>query len=126
STRLAVTRDAGLADLRVELPLELRVQGAYLDGAWGAIAELEEGAPGKSASAGLERRWSAIQLRGGARLVNRVILPSAGVSIRAGGMWVDIGAAMSIANIERNRNISLATSLRFVRRGARVPSSPVN
>jgi hypothetical protein len=125
TTRLALMSNVNVADVRVELPVELRLQGAYLDASWGAIAELEHGAQGKTASAGLERRWSAIELRGGARFVNRVVLPSAGVSLRAGRTWVDIGAAMTTANIERNRNITLATSLRFVLGGAGVPSSPV-
>lgn len=125
TTRLALVNEASAPDIRVELPVELRLQGAYRGATWGAIAELEDGAQGKTASAGLERRWSAFELRGGGRFVNRVVLPSGGVSLRAGRTWVDIGAAMSTANIERQRNIILATSLRFTFGGAPLPQVPV-
>jgi hypothetical protein len=121
TTRMARVAEAGAADIRVELPVELRLQGAYRDAAWGAIAELERGVQGTTASAGLERRWSAVELRGGGRFVNRLVLPSAGVSLRAGRTWFDIGAAMSTANIERERNIILASSLRFTFGGGSTP-----
>lgn len=108
---LASSRDAG--DARVTLPVEFRLQGAYQGTAWGSIAEWERGVQGNSASAGLERRFQRIELRGGARFLNRIVLPSAGVSLRAGRMWFDVGAALSTANIERDRNVVLATSIRF-------------
>jgi hypothetical protein len=125
TTRLALIDDEGAAAIRVALPVELRLQGAYRDAGWGAIAELEQGVQGTSASAGLERRLQAIELRAGARFLNRIVLPSAGVSLRAGRIWFDIGAAMSTANIERERNVVLATSLRFSLGGGRTSPSAV-
>jgi len=100
-------------DVRVEVPVELRLQGAYRDAGWGAVAELENGFQGTTASAGLERRFSSVELRGGTRLVHGVVLPSAGISVRAGRVWVDVGASVTMANIEQERNIIAATSLRF-------------
>ena len=46
-------------------------------------------------------------------MVQGVVLPSAGVSVRAGRVWIDFGASVTMANIEQQRNIIAATSLRF-------------
>jgi hypothetical protein len=55
-SRLATIFSAPDDDRRVTLPVQLRLQGAYRDSAWGAIAELGRGFQGTTASAGLERR----------------------------------------------------------------------
>jgi hypothetical protein len=100
-------------DQRATLPVQLRLQGAYRDSAWGAIAELGRDFQGTTASAGLERRFSWLELRAGARLANRVVQPGAGFSLRAGHTWFDVGSMVTTANIERKRNVILATSLRI-------------
>jgi hypothetical protein len=114
ASRLLKTIDEGAPDVRVTLPVELRLQGAYRDAGWGAIAELERGFQGMTASAAIQRRFSSIELRGGARFADRIVLPAVGVSLRAGRAWFDIGAAVTTANIERERHVVLASSIRFV------------
>jgi hypothetical protein len=124
--KLATLFSAPDADRRVTLPVQLRLQGAYRDSAWGAIAELERGLQGTAASAGLERRFSWLELRAGGRLVHRVVLPGAGFSLRAGHTWFDVGSMVTTANIERKRNVILATSLRFAFGGpAAAPATPL-
>jgi len=100
-------------DVRATMPVEIRLQGAYRDASWGAVAELEDGFLGTTGSMGLERRFPSVEVRGGARLVHDDVLPSAGISVRAGRVWIDFGASVTTANIEQQRNIIAATSLRF-------------
>src|SRR6187402_1002231 len=119
SDSLRTIAAGGAGDVRVTVPVELRLQGAYRDQSWGAVVELEDGFQGATGSAGLERRFASLELRGGARLVHEVVLPSAGVSLRAGPVWIDIGAAVTMANLEQQRNIIAATSLRFGFGGAK-------
>lgn len=105
---------APLPDFTYSLPTQYRMQAAYLSGGWGAIAELEHGLLRRVVtSAGVERRFNRLQLRGGARFLDRIVLPSAGVSLRLGGAWLDVGAALTTANIERQRNVIIASSIRF-------------
>lgn len=100
-------------DIRYSLPHQYRVQSAYLAARWGVIGEIEHGLQRTVVSAGIERRYGALQVRGGGRHLDRVVLPSAGVSVRAGRAWLDVGAALTTANIERQRNVIIASSLRF-------------
>jgi hypothetical protein len=118
---LSTVASAGAPDVRVTVPVELRLQGAYRDGSWSAIAELENGFQGTTASAGLERRFSFVELRGGGRFVDRTVLPGAGVSLRAGRVWFDLGAAITTANVERERNLIVASSVRI---GLGKPAAP--
>ena len=122
SARLATVFTAPLGSVRVVMPIVTRLQGAYAGNRFGAVAELERGFPGTTAGAALERRFAAIELRAGARLTNRIVLPAAGVSLKAGRAWFDLGASVSTANIERQRNVVLATSIRFVFDGAATPA----
>jgi len=112
-----------VGDIRVTVPVELRLQGAYRDASWGAVAELEDGFNGVTGSTGLERRFRSIELRGGMRLVHDKVLPSAGVSVRAGSAWIDFGTSVTTANIEQQRNIIAATSLRFGFGGSRTAAA---
>jgi hypothetical protein len=114
TTRVTAVRTEEAADVRQHLPVATRVQGAYVGDAWKGLVEVQRGFQGTTAAAALQRQFSAIELRGGARLVDRVVLPAAGVSVRAGRAWLDFGAAISTANIERERNVVVATSIRFV------------
>jgi hypothetical protein len=122
---LARVVSASAPDVRVTVPVELRLQGAYRDGAWSAIAELENGFQGTTASAGVERRFSSVELRGGGRFVNGEALPGAGVSLRAGRVWFDVGAAVTTANIERQRNVIVASSVRIVLGQPKAPKEAV-
>lgn len=102
-----------MADIDYRLPTQYRGQAAYIAGQWAAIAEFSRGLQRNAASMGLERRFKGLQVRGGGRYVDRIVLPSAGVSLRAGRTWFDIGAAMTTANIERQRNVIIASSVRL-------------
>lgn len=105
--------DEPVPDVQYRLPTQYVAQVAYIDRGWGVIAEVKHGLQRLVRSAGIERRFSRLQLRGGARYVDRIVLPSAGVSIRVGRVWLDTGAAMTTANIERQRNTIIASSIRF-------------
>jgi hypothetical protein len=114
TSRVAAVLTEEAADVRQRLPVATRVQGAYVGDRWKGLAEVQQGFQGTTAAAALQRQFSAVELRGGARLVDRVVLPAAGVSVRAGRAWFDLGAAISTANIERERNVIVASSVRFV------------
>jgi hypothetical protein len=101
-------RGGRAGDVRVTVPVELRLQGLSRP-SWGAVVELQDGSRARQRRA--ERRAARRSPRR-ARVHERV-LPSAGISLRAGPVWIDIGAAVTMANLEQQRNIIAATSLRF-------------
>jgi hypothetical protein len=108
---------ASLPDIRHTLPVDLRLQGSYRNGAWGLVGEIDDGVRGRGASVGLERRFSRLELRSGGRLANREWLPGAGISMKAGRVWVDVGAAATTTNLEHRRRVMVATSLRIMSGG---------
>ena len=58
-----------VADERVELPVDVRANGAYNADAWTAIMEYGHGYNGTSFRAGYEQRFNRFQLRGGGRYI---------------------------------------------------------
>ena len=104
-----------VADVRVELPVDVRVHGAYNAGPWLAIAEYGHGYNGTTVRAGYEQRLGRIQLRGGARYVNDRWEPTGGAGFTlTDGFGVDVGLFGTSANLERKRHLAIAVSLRLM------------
>jgi hypothetical protein len=105
-----------VANERVELPVDVRANAAYNAPVWTAITEFGHGYNGASFRAGLERRFSATQLRGGTRYVNERWEPTGGVGLNLTRTFgIDFAAFGTSANLERKRHVAVAMSLRFTR-----------
>jgi len=104
------------ADLRVELPVDVRVNGAYNADAWTAITEYGHGYNGTSFRAGFEQRFDAIQLRVGGRYIKERWEATGGAGFNLSNRFgVDVGLFSTSANLERKRHLALAFSLRLMR-----------
>ncbi len=105
-------------DVRVELPVDVRVSGAYNAEIWTSVVEYGHGYNGNTVRGGLERRFDRVQLRAGARYVNERWEGTGGVGFNfSDGFGVDVGAFGTSANLERKRHLAIAVSLRLMRRG---------
>jgi hypothetical protein len=105
-------------DVRVELPVDVRVNGAYNVEAWNGIVEYGHGYNGNTVRGGVERRFDRFQLRAGARYVNERWEGTGGVGFNFSDRFgVDVGAFGTSANLERKRHLAIAVSLRLMRGG---------
>ena len=105
-----------VGDVRVELPVDVRANAAYDPGAWTAIGEYGHGYNGTTFRGGYEYRLPAIQLRGGGRYVKERWEPTGGARSSPSP---STSASMSdcystSANLERQRHLGIAVSLRFI------------
>ena len=104
-----------VADVRVELPVDVRVHGAYNAGPWLAIADTATATTGPPFAGAIEQRLGRVQLRGGARYVNDRWEPTGGVGFNlTDGFGVDVGLFGTSANLERKRHLAIAVSLRLM------------
>jgi hypothetical protein len=104
-------------DTRVELPVDIRANGAYHSDAWMGIVEYGQGYNGTSFRAGYEQRFNRIQLRGGGRYIKERWEPTGGVGFNLSeGFGVDVAAFGTSANLERKRHVAIAVSLRLMHR----------
>jgi hypothetical protein len=104
-----------LADLRVELPVDVRLNGAYNADAWTAITEYGHGYNGTTFRAGFEQRLDAIQLRVGGRYIKERWEATGGAGFNLSNRFgVDVGLFSTSANLERKRHLALAFSLRLM------------
>jgi hypothetical protein len=102
-------------EVRVELPVDYRAYVAYSTDAWGATAEWSNGFQGTTFRGGLEKKFDAIELRGGGRFVRDRWEPSGGVGFNlSDGFGIDVAAFGTSANAERERKLGIAVSLRFM------------
>ena len=105
-----------VGDTEMDLPVDVRGNAAYNAPAWTAIAEYAHGYNGTSFRTGFEQRFNRIQLRGGGRYIKERWEPTVGAGFNlSGGFGVDIAAFGTSANLERQRHMALAVSLRFMR-----------
>jgi hypothetical protein len=105
-----------VADVRLELPVDVRANVTYNAPAWTAITEYGHGYNGTSFRGGFEQRFGSMQLRGGGRYVNERWEPTGGVGFNLSQRFgVDIAAFGTSANLERERHLAIAFSLRFMR-----------
>ena len=104
-------------DARVELPVDIRANGAYNADAWTGIAEYGHGYNGTTLRAGYEHRFNRLQLRGGGRYIKERWEPTGGVGFNLSqGFGVDVAAFGTSANLERKRHVAIAVSLWFMHR----------
>ena len=104
----------GFTELRVELPVRYTGSGAYHRGAWSVMTEVSRGFQGNSFHGGVERRFGAIELRGGGRYSRDQWHPSGGLGFNLSERFsIDVAAFTTSTNIERMRNPAIAASLRF-------------
>ena len=102
-------------DLTVELPVDVRGNASYDAGPWMAITEFGHGYNGTSLRLGYEQRLDRIQLRGGARYIKERWEPTGGAGFNlTDGFGVDVGLFSTSANLERQRHLAIAVSLRFM------------
>lgn len=110
------TPEIPIGDVRVELPVDYRANGAYQAEMWTAIAEFSRGFQGTSFRAGYEQRLGRIQLRGGGRYIQERFEPSGGIGFNLTDRFgIDVAAFATSANVERSRHLALAVSLRLMR-----------
>jgi len=106
---------SSLGTVRVELPVDYRGNVAYNIDSWTVMAEAGHGYLGTSFHAGVEERLGAIELRGGARYSFERWNPSGGVGFNVSRkVGIDVAAFGTSANIERKRQLGIATSLRIM------------
>ena len=105
-----------VADTRMELPVDVKGNAAYNAPAWTAITEYGHGYNGTSFRAGFEQRFNRIQLRGGGRYIKERWEPTGGAGFNLSDAFaVDVAAFGTSANLERQRHMAFAVSLRFMR-----------
>lgn len=100
---------------RVELPVDVRSNLAYNADIWTAIAEYGRGYNGTTVRGSYERRINRVQLRGGARYIKERWEGTGGVGVTlAPSFGIDLGLFSTSANLERQRHLGIAVSLRFI------------
>ena len=106
-----------VADVRVDLPLDVRADAAYDAGPWTIAGEIGSGIGGGIFHAGVERRFpSGMALRGGATYSFAQWNPTGGVGVDlTPRVSLDVAAFAASVNIERRRLLGLAASIRIKR-----------
>ena len=100
--------------LRVELPTEYIVSGAYHLDNWSFVAEAANGFQGSSFHGGIEHRFGRVELRGGGRYGLDRWHPTGGIGFNLSQrVSLDIAAFGTTTNIERQMRPALAVSFRF-------------
>jgi hypothetical protein len=104
-----------VGDVRVELPVDVRGHARYNADRWTALTEFGHGYNGTTIRLGYEQRVSRFQLRGGARYIKERWEPTGGAGYNlSDGFGVDVGLFSTSANLERQRHVGIAVSLRFI------------
>jgi hypothetical protein len=102
-------------DVRVKLPVDVRGNASYDAGPWMAITEFGHGFNGGSLRLGYEHRLARVQLRGGARYIKERWEPTGGGGYNfTDHFGVDVGLFSTSANLERQRHLAIAVSLRLM------------
>ena len=109
--------ESPVADVRVDLPLDVRADAAYDAGPWTIAGEIGSGIGGGIFHAGVERRFpSGMALRGGATYSFAQWNPTGGVGVDlTPRVSLDVAAFAASVNIERRRLLGLAASIRIKR-----------
>ncbi len=102
-------------DIRVELPVDVRANLRYNAEQWTATTEVGHGFNGTSVRLGYEQRLNRLQLRGGARYIKERWEPTGGAGFDFSDRFgIDVGLFSTSANLERQRHLAIAVSLRFI------------
>ena len=103
-------------DVRVSLPVRYSGNGGYHTNRWAAMAEVGRGLQGFGLSSGAEYYLGPLTLRGGGRYSRERWHGASGVGLTLfKGFGIDAAAFQTSTNIEENRRISFALSLRLGR-----------
>lgn len=112
-----------IGDVRVELPVDYRVNGAYRTGRRVGAVEFGRGFQGTNLRFGVEEQLGLLAVRGGSTYVRERWQPTAGLGINfTRRVGLDIAVFGSSANAERVRRAALAVSFRLGQAG--VAASP--
>jgi hypothetical protein len=103
---------------RVTLPVRYTANGGYHTDRWGAAAEWSRGLNRAAFGGGMEYWLGPLALRGGSRYSRGLWHGSSGIGFDfTDGFGVDVAAFQTSTNIEEDRRISFAVSLRLTRTG---------
>jgi hypothetical protein len=103
-------------DVRIELPVDYRVNVGYDVEQWAAVAEFGRGLQGSSFHGGGEYRLGRVDVRGGGVYSRELWNPSAGVGVDLSDrVALDVALYSNSANVERKRNPAVAVSIRLNR-----------
>lgn len=98
----------------VELPVNYTTDLGYRADTWSALIEYGHGFQGNNVHGGVEYRFDRIEFRGGARYTRDRWQPSGGVGFNFTRRFsIDLAAFGTSTNIERERRLAVAASLRF-------------
>jgi hypothetical protein len=103
-----------IGEVRVELPVDYRVNGAYRTGRRVGAMEFGRGFQGTTLRFGFEEQLGLLALRAGSTYVRERWQPTAGLGVNfTGRVGLDIAVFGSSANAERVRQAALAISFRL-------------
>lgn len=106
-----------IGDVRVELPVDYRGHFAYRADAWLGALEVGRGIQGNTLRGGAEWRLGYFALRGGMRYVRQRWEPRGGIGVNLSPrVGIDVTAFSTSANLQRKRQLAIATSLRLTAR----------
>jgi hypothetical protein len=101
-------------DVRVELPVDYRGNVTYDAGNWSATVQAGHGFGGGSFHGGYEHRFGRLEARGGARYTFGMWNPTAGIGVDLSRRRsFDVAFFGTSTNIERKRQLAIATSFRI-------------
>ena len=102
-----------VADARVELPKDYRgYAGAHL-GSTFVVGEFAHGFQGESFHGGVEQGLGFLDVRGGMIYTREQWQPTGGIGLNFGRVSLDLAAFGTSSNVERERRLALAASLRL-------------
>lgn len=102
-----------VADVRVELPKDYRTYAGARLGSTFVVGEFAHGFNGDSFRTGVEQGMGFIDLRGGMIYSRQRWAPTGGVGLNFGKLSLDLAAFGTSANVERQRRLAFAASLRI-------------
>jgi hypothetical protein len=106
-----------VSDIRAELPVDVRANASFTAGPTTVIGEFADGYNGTSFRGGVEQRLGRLQLRAGGRHIKERFEPTVGAGVNLSDrVGLDVALFGTSANVERERHLGVAVSLRLMRR----------
>jgi hypothetical protein len=103
--------------VRVELPVRYSGAAGYHTDKWSVATELGRSLQGFRFNSGLEYKLGPLAFRGGTRYSREIWHGAGGIGFNlTEGFGIDVAAFQNSTNIENERRVSLALSLRFNRK----------
>jgi hypothetical protein len=105
---------SSLSTIRVELPVETNGNVGYNGDSWSTLVQAGHGFQGNTFHAGVEKRVMFLAFRGGTRYSRDRWHPAAGLGFNlTKAFGIDVAAFDTTANVQQERRVSYAVSLRF-------------